>query len=75
MGFALPKRVEQSEVGGHSYDMPCTRHLPWLAVEQPWSALAGSNEYRNHSSPFVGAPFLVLQAVFCQEEHSLVVEP
>ena len=28
-------------MGGHSYDMPYTWQLPWLDVEQPWSALAG----------------------------------
>ena len=28
-------------VGGHIQDMPCTWLLPWLIVEQPWSALAG----------------------------------
>ena len=39
------------------------------------SHLVGTNRRRNYSSPLVGAPFLVLQAVFSQEKHSLVREP
>ena len=29
------------EVVGHIQDIPCTCQLPWLAVDQLWSALAG----------------------------------
>ena len=39
--FGLAKMVGYGEVGGHIQDMLCTRQLPWLAVEWPWSALAG----------------------------------
>ena len=28
-------------MGGHSYEVPCAWQLSWLAVERPWSALAG----------------------------------
>ena len=28
-------------MGGHSHDMPYTWRLSWLAIEKPWSALAG----------------------------------
>ena len=28
-------------MGGHIQDILCTWRLPWLPVEQPWSALAG----------------------------------
>ena len=63
IGFALAKKGEMGEVGGHSHDMPYTWWLSWLAVEKPWSALAGpfyTNGHRKGSSAFVGAPFLAL---------------
>jgi len=49
---------------------------PWLGVELPWSALAGSfvmlldrtNRHRMHYSFLVGAPVLVLYGVFIQPE-------
>ena len=28
-------------MGGFQHGVPCTWQLPWLAVEKPWSALAG----------------------------------
>ena len=39
------------------------------------SQLVSTNEHRNHSSPFLKPPFLELQVVVSQEEHSLVGEP
>ena len=39
------------------------------------SLLVSTNRCRNHSSPLVGALFLVVYAVFSQEEHLLVEEP
>ena len=39
--FCDSKKGEMGEVGWHSHDMTCTWRLSWLAVERPWSALAG----------------------------------
>ena len=39
--FRASKKHGIGEVGWHIQDMPCTCQLPWLAVEWPWSALAG----------------------------------
>ena len=36
--FSLAKKVGWG--GGQAVDVLCTWQLPWLAVEQPWSALA-----------------------------------
>ena len=68
--------------------MPCTWQLPWLAREEPWSAVAGpfssgwtisspvsTNRLRNHSSHLVEALFLNLQAAFSQLERLLVGVP
>ena len=41
IGFALAKKAGQVEVGGFQHGVLCTWQLPWLAVEKPWSALAG----------------------------------
>ena len=42
IGFALAKKVGYGEVGGFQHRVACTWQLPWLAVENPWSAPAGS---------------------------------
>ena len=39
--FALAKKVGKGKVGRHLQDVLCTWKLPWLAVGQLWSALAG----------------------------------
>ena len=38
------------------------------------SLLCCTNRYRKHSSCLIGAPFIALQAVFSQDELSLVGE-
>ena len=62
-GFALAKKAGQGEVGGFQHGVPCTWQLPWLAVEKPWSALAGPfptllAQTCSGTTPLVGAPFL-----------------
>ena len=55
-------------IGGGGWVHPgvlCTWQLPWLAREEPWSAvtishLVSTNGLSNHSSRPVGAPFLNL---------------
>ena len=39
--FCASKKVGMGKVGGFQHGVPCTWQLPWLAVEKPWSALAG----------------------------------
>ena len=41
IGFVLAKKVGQGEVAGFQHGVLCTWQLAWLAVEKPWSALAG----------------------------------
>ena len=45
-----------------------------ILVSTGWttSYLVSTNGGRNHSSPLLGTPFLVLKAVFSQEQRSLV---
>ena len=41
-GFCTNKKGRMGESGRkHIQDMLCAWQLPWLSVEQPWSALAG----------------------------------
>ena len=39
--FCGSKNGGIGEVTGFQHRMPCTWQLPWLGIEQPWSALAG----------------------------------
>ena len=39
--FCASKKGGMGEVGGFHHGVPCTWELPWLAIEQLWSALAG----------------------------------
>ena len=50
------------------------RQLAWLAIEGPWSTLAGLylEQIKLVSRAFVGAPFLALQSALNQEKCSLV---
>ena len=41
IGFTLAKKVGKGGMGGFQHGVPCTWHLPWLAIRKPWSALAG----------------------------------
>ena len=42
IGFALVKKVGYGELGGFQHRVACKWQLPWLAVENPWLAPAGS---------------------------------
>ena len=39
--FCASKKGGIGGMGGFQLGVPCTWQLPWLAVEKPWSALAG----------------------------------
>ena len=62
--FCVSKKCGIREVGVFQQGVLCTWQLPWLAIEKPWSALAGpflsflTNGCIKGSSAFVGAPFL-----------------
>ena len=66
-------------VGAKKWDEGGGQISAWGAVHMAAVAgyrmiLVSTNGGRNHSSPLLGTPFLVLKAVFSQEQHLLIKE-